>query len=112
MLKMRLSRYQFMKSEYGRAITFKIYDESDVAFVCTNYTPECIITDIDGVEVISQLVPTWTTQSSGIGTITFLDTKKINFAGLYNLQVILSKSDAELPTELVPIVVSESGVIA
>ena len=113
MLQLRLSRYDFMESEYGRAVTFRIYDESDTPLNCTSYTSvECIVTDSEGNTILNQIIPAWTTQASGVGTITFLDTKKLTEYGTYFIQVILEKSGEESPTEAVKISVLESGVKA
>ncbi|UVF62245.1 receptor-binding protein [Nitrososphaeria virus YSH_1032793] len=111
MLQLRLSRYEFLENEYGRTITFRIYDETPSALNCSSYTSaEVIITDVEGNEYIDQITPSWTTQTSGIGTFSFTDTKKLDYSGIFYVQVVLEKSGEESPTEPVKITVQKSGV--
>ncbi len=104
----------FRTYDYGTATTFKIYTEDagsgEVAFNATSYTGYVrFFNDVTG-ELVTEISPSWTTQSSGIGTFQFSSTNNLNVttagshADLY-MEVQLEKSGVILSTERVRITV-------
>ena len=110
MLQLKLSRYKFPIDDYGRNVSFKIYDESGSAFDCSGYTPELIVLDNNKSHYIDLITPSWTTQSSGTGTFAFTETKTFGKAGHYFLEIQLTKSGEQTSTELQRITAMDSGV--
>jgi hypothetical protein len=104
MLQLKLSSYEFPIYDYGNDITFKLYDEDGESFDASTYTAEVLVSTWSLGLYIDGIVPTWTTQSSGIGTFQFTETKTIDTPNIYHIEIQLTKSGVKLSTEAVKIV--------
>ena len=100
MLQMTLDRYRFPQNDYGRNISFKIYDEDGLVFNCNGYTPELIVLNWNRSQFIDQITPTWTNQSQGEGTFKFTKEKRLDRPDFYFLEIQLTKADEQTSTEL------------
>lgn len=85
-------KYVFNTYDYGRSIGFKLYDQTDTAFNATGYTGYVKIYNSNGAEIVTEISPSWTTQSTGIGTFAFTETNLLSSEGRYLLEVQLEKS--------------------
>ena len=103
MLQLKLSQYVFGTYDYGRNVTFKIYDETDTAFDASTYTGKIKVMDEMGSQIISDITPSWTTQTSGIGTFAFTNTLKPSYDSFLWIEASLTKSGVEISTEPVRI---------
>ena len=104
MLQMKLSSYEFPVHDYGTDITFRLYDEDGTAFNASTYTAEVFVSTWALGLYVDGIVPTWTTQSSGIGTFQFTETKTVDKPDIYHLEIQLTKSGVKLSTEAVKVV--------
>lgn len=109
MLQMKLSQYEFPVYDYGNDITFKLYDADGVAFDASTYTAEVMVSTWSLGLYIDGITPTWTTQSSGIGTFQFTETKTVDRPDIYHLEIQLTKSGVKLSTEAVKVVFKGSA---
>lgn len=107
----------FNTFDYGTAHTFKVYTEDagsgEVAFNASTYTGYVKFFNEAGGELITELSPSWTTQSSGIGTFQFSSTNNLSFstAGIKDtvyMKVELEKSGVILSTDAVRVTVVNS----
>jgi hypothetical protein len=112
-----LGEKRFNTFDYGTAHTFKLYTvdagSGEVAFNATSYTGYVKFFNEAGGELITELSPSWTTQSSGIGTFQFTGTNNLNTttAGSHDtiyVEVQLEKSGVLLSSNRVPITVTAS----
>jgi len=71
-LRLLLNTYDVPQYDYGRNFTFHIYDETQTAFDATAYTSAVFKTfDSDGNQMIPDIPVTWTSQSTGVGTVAY-----------------------------------------
>ena len=106
----------FKSYDYGTTTTFKIYSEDagsgETAFDASTYTGyvKIFAADSPTAELVTEISPSWTTQSSGIGTFAFTSTNNLNFStsgehdSVY-VEVQLEKSGTIISTERVRITV-------
>lgn len=101
MLKLILMQgYGFFTNDHGRSHTFKVYDESDVAFDATTYNAPIVkVFDYFGKAAIEPVTGSWTTQASGIGTFAFSPTNHLTRAGPHYIEVQLEKPGTVISTE-------------
>ena len=104
MLQMKLSSYEFPVYDYGNDITFRLYDEDGNAFNASTFTAEVFVSTWALGLYIDGIVPTWTTQSSGIGKFQFTETKTVDRPVIYHLEIQLTKAGVKLSTEAVKVV--------
>ena len=104
----------FRTYDYGTAHTFKIYTEDagsgETAFNASAYTGYVKFFNEETGELVSELSPSWTSQSTGVGTFQFSSTNNLNTttAGGYDtvyMEVQLEKSGTIISTERVRITV-------
>ena len=104
----------FKTYDYGTSHTFKIYSEDagsgETAFDASTYTGYVKFFNESTGELVTEISPSWTTQSSGIGTFAFTSTNNLNVttAGSYDtiyMEVQLEKSGTIISTERVRITV-------
>lgn len=103
MLQCKLSDYTFSTYDYGRNITFRIYDETGVAFVATNYTGVVKVSDVNGTQMFTNLSVSWTAQATGVGTFAFTSSQTPYIDGFLWLEISLTQSGIEQSTEPVRI---------
>lgn len=104
MLKLVLSQYEFGVGDYGKAVTFRLYDEDgSTPFNASSYTGIDLKVYRRGSEYHS-LTPSWTTQNQGVGTFSFTQTKNLDRYGNYDIEIILTKTGEETASEPVRIV--------
>jgi hypothetical protein len=104
-----LSRYNYSTNDYGTTTTFKLYGLDSSAFDASTYTGYVKVFNSAGMEVVTEISPSWTTQASGIGTFAFTSTNKIGASGRYRVEVQLEKSGTILTFKAInSIAVSES----
>lgn len=101
---MKLSSYEFPVYDYGNDITFRLYDEDGNAFNASTFTAEVFVSTWALGLYIDGIVPTWTTQSSGIGKFQFTETKTVDRPDIYHLEIQLTKAGVKLSTEAVKVV--------
>lgn len=100
----------FKTFDYGTSHTFKIYNEDagsgETAFDASSYTGyvKIFASDSPTAELVTEISPSWTTQSSGIGTFAFTSTNNLNFttSGMHDsvyVEVQLEKAGTILSTE-------------
>lgn len=103
--------------DYGTATTFKIYTEDagsgETAFNATSYTGYVKFFNESTGELITEISPSWTTQSSGIGTFQFSSTNNLNLTtadtrDTVYIEVQLEKTGVILSTERVRLTVMGS----
>ena len=119
----RLARY-----DYGNNIAFKLYNEDLTAFDASTYTGAVLksykrhgdraffFRDVERalsvVGTLAQIIPnisvTWTTQASGEGTFAYTSSNRPTIEGIMWLEVELTKSGAQLSTDLVKVYVQAS----
>ncbi len=119
----RLSRY-----DYGNDIAFKLYNEDLTAFDASSYTGAVLksfmrhgdsaflFRDVERalsvVGKLAQIIPnitvSWTTQASGEGTFAYTSSNRPTIEGIMWLEVELTKSGAQLSTDLVKVYVQAS----
>ncbi len=119
----RLSRY-----DYGNNISFKLYNEDLTAFDASSYTGAVLksykrhgdraffFRDVERalsvVGTLAQIIPnitvSWTTQASGEGTFAYTSSNRPTIEGIMWLEVELTKSGAQLSTDLVKVYVQAS----
>lgn len=104
MLQMKLSSYEFPVYDYGNDITFRLYDEDGNAFNASTFTAEVFVSTWALGLYIDGIVPTWTTQSSGIGKFQFTETKTVDRPDIYHLEIQLTKAGVKLSSEAVKVV--------
>ena len=101
---MKLSSYEFPVYDYGNDITFRLYDEDGNAFNASTFTAEVFVSTWALGLYIDGIVPTWTTQSSGIGKFQFTETKTVDRPDIYHLEIQLTKAGVKLSSEAVKVV--------
>lgn len=84
--------YEISASDYGRAMAFKLYNQSDSAFDATGYTAYVKVYDDDGIEILTEISPSWTLQSAGTGTFALTSTNHLASAGRFNWEIQLEKA--------------------
>ena len=119
----RLARY-----DYGNNIAFKLYNEDLTAFDASTYTGAVLksykrhgdraffFRDVERalsvVGTLAQIIPnilvTWDTQSSGLGHFAYTSSNRPTIEGIMWLEVELTKSGAQLSTDLVKVYVQAS----
>ena len=119
----RLARY-----DYGNNISFKLYNEDLTAFDASSYTGAVLksykrhgdraffFRDVERalsvVGTLAQIIPnitvSWTTQASGEGTFAYTSSNRPTIEGIMWLEVELTKSGAQLSTDLVKVYVQAS----
>ncbi len=119
----RLARY-----DYGNNISFKLYNEDLTAFDASSYTGAVLksykrhgdraffFRDVEKalsvVGTLAQIIPnitvSWTTQASGEGTFAYTSSNRPTIEGIMWLEVELTKSGAQLSTDLVKVYVQAS----
>ena len=104
----------FRTYDYGTATTFKIYTEDagsgESAFNATSYTAYVKFFNEETGELVSEISPSWTSQSTGVGTFQFSSTNNLvtTTAGGYDtvyMEVQLEKSGTIISTDRVRITV-------
>jgi hypothetical protein len=107
----------FHTYDYGTAHTFKVYTEDagsgESAFNATGYTGYVKFFNDEAGELVTELSPSWTTQSSGIGTFQFSSTNNLNMStadikDTIYMEVQLEKSGTIISTNRVRITVTGS----
>lgn len=106
MLLAKLSRYDFAQWEFGRNVTFKLYDEAEAAYNCTGYTFEMKFLSDGLAQILNDIAVSWTTQSSGIGTFAFTNTDKPSVTGYAYIQFVGTKSGEQIASHPVRVYVS------
>lgn len=84
MLKATLDRYNFAAGEFGRIVTYKIYNEDTQPFNLTDYT----VTLIGAI----QLATTPDVGSGGTGTFVFTSSTNLTSKGKRQLRFLLERS--------------------
>lgn len=90
-----LSRYDFARGEYGRTISYGIYDESLSAFSLTGYTVYMELRDYDNTVTVVEITTTPDADqvtNKGKGTFSFTSTKHNTSEGLHWVRFRLEKS--------------------
>lgn len=104
----------FRTYDYGTAIPFAIFTNDkgsgEQPFNATGYTGYVKFFNEETGELVSELSPSWTSQSTGVGTFQFSSTNNLNTttAGGYDtvyMEVQLEKSGTIISTERVRITV-------
>lgn len=120
----RLARYDF-----GHDIAFKLYNEDLTQFDATGWTGNLksykrhgdrafFFRDVERalsvVGILAQVIPniavSWTTQNIGEGTFAYTETARPTLPAYYWVEVTLTKSGAQLSSDLVRIYVQPSEV--
>lgn len=118
----RLARY-----DYGNTIAFKLYNEDLTPFNATGYTGVLksykrhgdrafFFRDVERAlsvvgtlaQVIGNIDVTWTSQSTGEGTFAYTSTLRPTIPGYLWLEVELTKSGAQLSSDLVRVYIQPS----
>lgn len=131
-LRLALSQRRIGMYEWGRTITFKIYNEDGTAFNASTDSLTTITVktykrpgdhalffrDVakalqvvrNVAQIVENIAGAWTTQASGVGTFAYSETARIGVGGTAWIQVILSNADGtkQFPTTLEQIFV-EAG---
>lgn len=104
-----MSSYEFGVGDYGKSVTFRIYNEDEAVFDASTYTGvEIIVTNHDGSEVF-RLTPSWTTQNQGVGTFAMTSEKYLDVQDYYFVEAQLTKTGEKTSTEAVKIVALRSS---
>lgn len=104
MLKCVLSQYEFGVGDFGKAVTFRLYNEDgSTVFDATDYAVELKVYR-EGSLYLDEITPSWTTQNQGVGTFSFTTSKLLDQYGFYEIEFVLTKSGEETSTEPIKIV--------
>lgn len=113
LLQLRLSDYDFMAFEYGKTVTFRLYNSDGSVFNANGYTADIVITNSDNEQILDNFSPSFTDQPNGVGTFSFTESKRLtNPFDIYFIQVILTKAGEVRPSETVRISCLQSGIKA
>lgn len=108
MLKLVLDQIEFAANDYGRNVTFRIYDETDSVYDATGYTAIIKTLNNDGGQIVDDITGTWTTQNQGVGNFSYTSTKRISDDGFAKIEVSLEKSGEITSTRPERVIVHES----
>lgn len=84
--------YEFAQYDYGRSIPFQLYDPTDAKFNATGYTAYIKVFYDGGSEAVTEISPSWTTQSTGAGNFAFTSSNKLTAIGTYYIEAQLEKA--------------------
>ncbi len=101
-----LDQYDFPAFDYGRNITFRIYDEKNTAFDASTYTAKVKFLNDSFVQVLNDIAPSWTSQSTG--TFAFTNTNYPSIEGYHYIEIQLEKSGSIVSAKSKRVYVSKS----
>jgi len=127
-LRMVLDQYEFARFDFGRAVTFRLYQEDGITpFDASGYTGVLksfkragdrafFFRDVErALSVIGQLAQiiidisvTFTTQTDGVGTFAYTESARPSVPGYLWLEIQLTKSGEQTSSELVRVFVHPS----
>jgi len=127
-LSLVLDQYEFMRYDFGRAVTFRLYTEDkETPFDASGYTGvlksfkragdrafffrdiERALSVIGQVaQIITDITVSWTTQTDGVGTFSYTESARPTVPGYLWLEIQLTKSGEQTSTELVRVYIHPS----
>jgi len=125
---MVLDQYEFARYDFGRAVTFRLYQEDgETEFDASGYTGVLksfkragdrafFFRDVERAlsvtgqlaQVISDIAVVFTTQTAGVGTFAFTSTLRPTIPGYLWLEVQLTKAGEQTSSELIRVFVHPS----
>lgn len=125
---MVLDQYEFMRHDFGRPVTFRLYQEDgETPFDASGYTGvlksfkragdrafffrdvERALSVIGQVaQIITDITIVFTTQTDGVGTFAYTESAKPTVPGYLWLEIQLVKAGEQTSTELVRVYVHPS----
>jgi len=127
-LRMVLDQYEFARFDFGRAVTFRLYQEDgETPFDASGYTGVLksfkragdrafFFRDVERAlsvigqlaQIITDVTVVFTTQTDGVGTFTYTSSARPTVPGYLWLEVQLTKADEQTSSELVRVFVHPS----